>query len=443
MHFDGVTALDGGARKAPTDDIGSVDDPLTQAGASAATRRRPLRIAMVHLSDYRFDSRIQRQATALAERGDRVDLICLGEREQWSIGQGMVRVHPIPGAKPAGGARGYVVGYGRFLARAARQLTALELRTGLDLVEIHNMPDALTFAAIAPKLRGVPLILNLHDTFPELYASKFERPIDGRGVRLLKLEERISATLADSLVTVTEEARVRLADRGVGVGRTYVVMNSPDQGVFGPPRTPVVLPDTGEIRLLYHGGTAPRFGVETLIRAFETLRDGAPRVTLRVCGPGEDVPRLRALADRIAPGRIEVAGAVPFETIPDELRSAHIGVVPTLHDEFTELLLPVKLLEYIHMGLPVVASRLPGINGYFSDDDVRFCPPGDPRELAAAITEVCLRPDEAHARALHASRRLQDISWEKQKLVYLELVDRLTSTALTMRRRSSRRVKAR
>ena len=51
--------------------------------------------------------------------------------------------------------------------------------------------------------------------------------------------------------------------------------------------------------------------------------------------------------------------------------------MPTLRDDFTELLLPVKLLEYVHMGLPVVASRLPVIERYFGDD-VLLAEPGRP-----------------------------------------------------------------
>jgi glycosyltransferase involved in cell wall biosynthesis len=397
----------------------------------ASTRRRSLRVAMIHLSDFRYDSRIQRQAYALAERGDTVDLICLGAAEEWRVGSGVIRVHPIPGDKPAGGARNYVRGYTSFLAAATRRLTALERRHRYDLVEVHNMPDALTFATVVPKLHGAAVILNLHDTFPELFISKFGASSDGLGVRLLKLEERASALMADALIAVTDEAKVRLEARGVGRGRTYVVMNSPDEGIFGPQREPVSLPDSGEIRVLYHGGTAPRFGVETLIRSFEFLREDAPRVSLRVLGPGEDVPRLRDLAGTIAPGRVEVVGAVPFPTIPDELRAAHIGVVPTLHDEFTELLLPVKLLEYIHMGLPVVASRLPGIAGYFSGGDAAFCEPGDARGLATAIQDVCANPAAAQERAQRASARLRDIAWEQQKRGYLELVDRLTAARVS------------
>ncbi len=410
---------------------------------------RRLRVAMVHISDFRLDSRIQRQARALAERGDEVDLVCVGEREQLRVGDGVIRVHPVATEKAAGGASAYVRDYGRFLARALWRLTALDMRRRFDLVEVHNMPDLLTATALGPRLRGTPVILNMHDTFPELFATKYGRPEGDRLEALLEVEERLSAALASRVVTVTDQARLRVEGRGVGVGRTTVVMNSPDERVFGPARPPLQWPAEGPLRVLYHGGLAPRFGVQTLIEAWRHLRESAssapqlggrapsshlservPRLHLRVCGSGEDRDRLAALAAEIDPERIEVAPwPVPFERIPAELQAAHIGVVPTLHDRFTELLLPVKLLEYVHMGLPVVSSRLPGISGYFSERELQEFTPGDSEGLARAIESICADPQAARERSARATQKLSGIAWEQQRARYLALVDELTGAA--------------
>jgi glycosyltransferase involved in cell wall biosynthesis len=389
---------------------------------------------MVHLSDFRLDSRIQREARALAQRGDEVDLVCVGEREELRVGAGAIRVHPVAADKVGGGAGADLRGDGGFLVRALWRLTALDARRRFDLVEVHNMPDLLTAAALVPRLRGTPVILNVHDTFPELFATKFGRPEGDPLERLLKVEERLSAALATRVVTVTDQSRRRLEDRGVGVGATTIVMNSPDEQVFGPPRPPVPWPADGPLRVLYHGGLAPRFGVETLIRAMARLRDSVPRLEVRICGSGEDRDRLAALAAEIAPERIDVAPhPIPFADIPAELAAAHIGVVPTLHDRFTELLLPVKLLEYVHMGLPVVASRLPGIAGYFSESDLHQFAPGDPDDLARALESVCADPEDARARAADATGRLRDIAWERQRERYLSLVDECVSATYSRR----------
>lgn len=384
---------------------------------------------MVHISDFRLDSRIQRQARALAQRGDEVELVCVGAREELAVGQGTIRVHPVAAEKAGGGPGAYLRSYGAFLARALWQVSALDARRRFDLIEVHNMPDLLTAAALVPRLRGTPVILNVHDTFPELFATKYGRPAGDRLERALIREERLSARLASRVITVTDQAQRRLESRGVGVGATTVVMNSPDERIFGPPRESLQWPREGALRVLYHGGLAPRFGVDSAIRAWERLRDTAPRLELRVCGSGEDRDRLAALAQTIDPQRIHVTPEpVPFERIPAELAAAHIGVVPTLHDRFTELLLPVKLLEYVHMGLPVVASRLPGIAGYFSENDLHGFTAGDPADLARAIEAVCADPEAARARAAQATKRLQEIAWERQRKRYLDLVDELTAS---------------
>jgi glycosyltransferase involved in cell wall biosynthesis len=258
--------------------------------------------------------------------------------------------------------------------------------------------------------------------------------------RLVGLEERLCAAASSHLIVVTEQARQRLKSRRVGVGKTSIVMNSPDERVFGPPRPPVSWPLHGPLRVLYHGGLAPRFGVETLIRAVALLGEGMPRVQLRVCGWGEDRDRLAALAHELAPGRVEVPREpIPFARIPEELERAHIGVVPPLHDAFTELLLPVKLLEYVHMGLPVVASRLPCMGEYFSDGHaLRMFTPGDSHDLAGVLRELSRDPAGARQRAARATLRLPALAWEHQSAHYLALIDELAAAPARRRPRPVR-----
>lgn len=381
---------------------------------------------MVHYSDFAVDSRIQRQARALAERGDRVDCVCLNDDDTISVGDGQIALHRAAAGKPRGGKRAYLEGNARFLAGAARKVTTLDRRMRFDLIEIHNMPDALVFAALRPKLRGTPIVLNFHDTFPELFATLFDRPPKHPLVRLVRAEERVSAALADGHVFVTSEARDLLRARGVAAERTQVVMNTPDERVFGERRAPVAPPAEGEMRVVYHGGLADRFGVETLVQAVAMLRDRGEPVTLDVYGSDAEAARgLAAAAADLAPEGVRIAPQpTPVEEIPDRLREAHLGVVPTLRDDFTELLLPVKLLEYVHMGLPAIASRLPVIERYFGDN-VLLAEPGDPASIAAAIEAVRAEPAVARQRAERASQQLAKIEWRRQRDHYLELVDGL------------------
>lgn len=401
-----------------------VDEPRTASPGG----QRPLRICMVHYSDFHVDSRIQRQARALAERGDEVDLVCLSPDDELRVGEGRIRIHSVPVGKAGGGALAYLRGYGAFFARALWLVSRLERRRRFDVVEAHNMPDFLTATAALPKLRGAAVILNVHDTFPELYATKFgvgpEHPL----VRGLRLEEAASARLADAVITVTDKFAEILAERGVGVGHTTIVMNTPDHTLFGAPRAARPLPADGPLRVLYHGGLAPRFGADLLIEAVGGLVGERERLELRICGTGDEHQRLIALAGEVAPGRADVAPApVPLAQIPAELEAAHIGVVPTRCDDFTRHLLPVKLMEYVHMGLPAVAPRLPVIERYFDDSELRYFEPDSQSSLQEAICAVLDDPDAAHQRARRAGERLAEIAWPRQRERYLELVDGLAA----------------
>jgi hypothetical protein len=82
-------------------------------------------------------------------------------------------------------------------------------------------------------------------------------------------------------------------------------------------------------------------------------------------------------------------------------------------------------MEYVHMGLPVVTSRLPVVERHFSDEQVRFAAPGSVEELTAALTDLHLRRDAARARAVRAADALTPIAWSRQRRAYLTLVDSL------------------
>ena len=405
--------------------------PATAERAGVKRAPRGLRVCMVHYSDFAVDSRIQRQARALAERGDQVDCVCLGERGRAQRRRGQHRHCTAPRQdKPRGGARAYLEGNARFLAGAARKVSALDRAERFDLVEIHNMPDALVFAALRPKLRGMPLILNFHDTFPELFATLFDRPPDHPLVRLIRVEERISAALANGHVFVTEEARellrrarhrrqahpgrdehprrarLRRAPRGRARRRARASCGS---------STTAAWPTASgsrrwSARWRCCAGAASRSRSTSTAptpRRPRASPRSLPRSPPRGCGS----PRSRPRSRRSRPA----------------LAEADLGVVPTLRDDFTELLLPVKLLEYVHMGLPVVASRLPVIERYFGDD-VLLAEPGDAASIAAAIEGVRSRPGGGPRRAPSAPRkRLAEIEWRRQRQGYLELVDGLVA----------------
>ena len=93
------------------------------------------------------------------------------------MGDGRIRIHSGRATRPAAGPGPTFAGTAGFIVRALRQVTRSIPASAFDVVEAHNMPDALVLRRAVPKLRGTPVILNVHDTFPELFATKFDRSV--------------------------------------------------------------------------------------------------------------------------------------------------------------------------------------------------------------------------------------------------------------------------
>ena len=72
---------------------------------------------------------------------------------------------------------------------------------------------------------------------------------------------------------------------------------------------------------------------------------------------------------------------------------ADVGIYTAYPDPHMNIATPTKVLEYMQMGLPVVAARLPILEQMFDDDSIRFFTPGNVEEFADAVLELRASPE--------------------------------------------------
>src|SRR5580692_1700870 len=172
------------------------------------------RSLVIAYTTYIHDGRVKRHAEALARRGDQVDAITLAAGKTGLINGVNVIGLEIP--RYRGSSRtSYLKSYVNFFVAAGRKAMELARDNPYDLAIVCTMPDAAILAALPLRRAGTTLVLDVHDTMPELYRDKFLGWLGGIGVPIMKMEERLSASFADLVVAVHEPHRQGLTDYGI------------------------------------------------------------------------------------------------------------------------------------------------------------------------------------------------------------------------------------
>ena len=392
------------------------------------------KICMVAYTNYLSDARPRREAETLARRGDQVDFIALGEgnRPSIEIVQG-VRLFRLSQERYRGcRSLSYGLSYLSFACAATLKLIRLFQRERYEIIYVHTMPDILVLVGLIPKLFGATIVLNIHDMMPELYMSKFGIPENHWLIRFLVFQEQFSIRMADRVICVHDPHRDVLCKRGAPKWKITVLPNVPDPLVFGSELS--VAKAVTAFRIVYHGTIARRLGVDVAVRAFAKAARHCPDAQFEIYGDGDACDEIDAQIEESG-----VAERIHFsrkmfrvESIALMIQGASVGIVPNRRDVATEFMLPVKLLEYAHLGIPVIAPRLMTIQYYFGDDQVAYYEPGDVDALADVIRQLYKDEKKRVDLGLKGKAFAKNFCWDSFKeRLYRVIDEELTMTSET------------
>jgi len=403
---------------------------------SSTSRLRGKRVAMVLFSIYPMDPRARRAAEALINEGMHVDVICIKKDEEDPKRETVngVAILRIPLRYYRGTKFQYLFRYSTFILISLVLLAVRSLTRRYDLVYVHNMPDILVLSALIPKVFGAKVILDLRDPMPELMMTIFNLHQDALPVRTLKRLEKWSLQLADLVLTVNLACKKLFASRSCRPEKIQVVMNSPDEKLFGflPPRshTSTHHPPSKPFVIAYHGSLVERNGLDLAVDALPRVRQSVPSVELRIYGLQTRFLE-RVMESVRAKGLDEVVhylGPKRTEDLVTAIEECDLGIIPNQRNVFTEINTPVRIFEYLALGKPVIAPRAAGILDYFKNDSLLFFELGNSEDLARKIEYVYFHPSEA----VEIVKRGQGVylahTWRQERLSFVNLVCELLSS---------------
>src|SRR5207245_4194309 len=160
-------------------------------------------VCHVAYARYPADPRVRKEVRTFEAACFAVDVLCLRSKgEIPSEGSENVFIHRLPLEACRGSRFRYAYQYAMFFILVAAALCVGQIRRRYRIVHVHSLPDFLILAALPCRLFGSRLVLDLHESLPEIYRARFPRRSGSIGDRLTLAAQRISCSVAARVTTV-------------------------------------------------------------------------------------------------------------------------------------------------------------------------------------------------------------------------------------------------
>lgn len=162
------------------------------------------------------------------------------------------------------------------------------------------------------------------------------------------------------------------------------------------------------IRLLSVGRLVELKGYRYVIEAISYLKEEYPQIQLVIFGKGPLKDPLRGIAERLGVGeQIEIHSPVPYEEMPKVYQQSDFLVLPFTAEGF-----PMTILEGMAMGIPIVATDIPGITGILSAVLATLALRENSRDLADKLKWAFEHPDELSQKTALARQCVKRYNWD-------------------------------
>ena len=297
----------------------------------------------------------------------------------------------------------------RWMKRRAVAALAADIRADVIMERYYNFGGE---GVLAARALGVPAVLEVNAPIVDFPGSRKARldkallvePLRRWRDRLCRLTDLFVTPSADILPAWIERAKILEVEWGADVRHFTPAAAARDTS-------------PARITCVFAGAFRSWHGAVHLAAALARLHNaGDHRFAGLFIGDGPE----HATVQRVARGlpAVTFTGAVPHDRLPAALAAAHIGVAPFDPSRHAPLRLgfywsPLKIFEYMAVGLPVVAPALPrlrrlvehGVEGFLYDAE-------DPRGIDDALRELADPRVRQRMGDAARARVTRDFSWE-------------------------------
>ncbi len=240
---------------------------------------------------------------------------------------------------------------------------------------------ALPIGIEVKKRTELPLIADLHNiTSEELVASG---AIKKNGKEFHKLQEMLKHNLAevDAIVVVSDLMKEYIINNyDIPPNRVYVVPPGAE------PRE-ITKNANNPPKVVYSGLVTFREHVNLFVKSMPIIQEKINDVKFFITDKGEDLKKIKKLAKELDVNPV-FFWYPKKEDFTNFLSSCDIAVLPSSGDYARRLGTPVKLFDYLSVGLPVVANNVGSWSNIIREANVGLLTPDNPSDFAEAIVKL-------------------------------------------------------
>jgi len=319
------------------------------------------------------------------------------------------------------------MGYGRRMLSFAWFMLGATLRAlgagRQDVVFATSTPLTVGIPGwIAAALRGVPLVFEVRDLWPEaaIQMGAFSRKgLLGRSTKAL---ERFLYRRSAEIIGLSPGMVDGVVAEGIDPEHVHMVPNSSDLDLFhpGPKDLPFLAEHGVEDKFVvgYAGAIGPTNAVEANVPgAAKLLKDeGRDDISFLIAGDGKSLPALREAVEDLGLDNVVLVGSFPKQDVPRLVGSS--DMVMTLFADVPILAMnsPNKLFDGLAAGKPVLVNSAGWTKELVEENNAGvYVPASNARAMADAIVRLA-DDEDLRSRMGRNARKLAEKQFGRDEL---------------------------
>jgi glycosyltransferase involved in cell wall biosynthesis len=285
------------------------------------------------------------------------------------------------------------------------------------------------------RLRGVPLIFEVRDLWPESLSAV---GVGGEKSLLHRTLGRVAGFLyrnSQRIVIVSPAFRGVLTQRwGVPNEKIALVENGVETDLFRPQDANALRRELGlegKFVVCYIGTMGMAHGLETLLDSAAALQISSPHVHFLLIGEGAEKARIQALAQSRGLSNMLFLDQQPREKIPAYISAADASLVLLKKTDLFKTVIPTKMLEFMACARPVVLAVDGQARKIVENAHAGiFVEPESSSGLCRAILGLAANPSLCRVLGLNGRQYIQqNLSRRRTAMDYLEICKELLGNA--------------